>query len=214
MTGTRENILDASLRLFSRDGYEAVSVSMIAAELGVTKGALYRHFKNKRDIFDCLVAKMYQIDAERSVRYGVPDVSYEACPAAYRNVALNHIWDFTMAQFTFWTEDDFACQFRRMLILEQYRNAEMAELYQNCVVAGPVAYMEHIFAELISDGVIRQEDPKQLALAFYAPLFLLISMFDHRGGAASLQALLQVHIDQFFRHYSSEESRKHYHESH
>ena len=42
--------------LFARDGYEAVSVSMIAGELGITKGALYRHYKNKQDIFDSIVS--------------------------------------------------------------------------------------------------------------------------------------------------------------
>ena len=52
MANTKENILVTALRLFAQDGYEAVSVSKIAGELGMTKGALYRHYKNKRDIFD------------------------------------------------------------------------------------------------------------------------------------------------------------------
>ena len=38
--------------------------------------------------------------------------------------------------------------FRRMLTLEQYRNAEMAELYSQCIVEGPVSYMEDLFREL------------------------------------------------------------------
>jgi len=37
-----------ALHLFARDGYEAVSVSQIAGELDMTKGALYRHYKSKR----------------------------------------------------------------------------------------------------------------------------------------------------------------------
>ena len=41
-----------------QDGYEAVSVSQIAGELDMTKGALYRHYKSKRDIFDCIVQRM------------------------------------------------------------------------------------------------------------------------------------------------------------
>ena len=44
MENTKENILLAALHLFARDGYEAVSVSQIAGELGITKGALYRHY--------------------------------------------------------------------------------------------------------------------------------------------------------------------------
>ena len=55
MTDTKERILESALRLFARDGYEAVSVSMIAGELGMTKGALYKHYKSKRDIFDSIV---------------------------------------------------------------------------------------------------------------------------------------------------------------
>ena len=60
MADTKENILMAALHLFARDGYEAVSVSQIAGELDITKGALYRHYKSKRDIFDCIVERMEQ----------------------------------------------------------------------------------------------------------------------------------------------------------
>lgn len=62
MTGTKEKILRTALRLFAQYGYEAVSVSAIAGELGITKGALYRHYKNKRDIFDSIVERMCRMD--------------------------------------------------------------------------------------------------------------------------------------------------------
>ncbi|WP_235674292.1 TetR/AcrR family transcriptional regulator [Clostridioides difficile] len=41
MSDTKENILKIALHLFAVNGYEAVSVSMIAEALGMTKGALY-----------------------------------------------------------------------------------------------------------------------------------------------------------------------------
>ena len=40
MGNRKEEILIAALNLFARDGYEAASVSQIAGELGMTKGAL------------------------------------------------------------------------------------------------------------------------------------------------------------------------------
>ena len=43
MTDTKEKILETALKLFAKDGYEAVSVSDIEDELGITKGALYKH---------------------------------------------------------------------------------------------------------------------------------------------------------------------------
>ena len=91
MTDTKENILMTALYLFARDGYEAVSVSAIAGELGMTKGALYRHYKNKRDIFDSIVERMYQIDAQRSQAYEVPKEKYEIEPEAYKPGCLDKI---------------------------------------------------------------------------------------------------------------------------
>ena len=118
MSDTREKILMTALHLFARDGYEAVSVSTIAGELGMTKGALYKHYKNKRDIFDSIVERMYQIDSQRAKKYEVPQVKYEIQPNAYKNQSVEKIMDFTIAQFIFWTEDDFASDFRKMLTLE------------------------------------------------------------------------------------------------
>lgn len=46
-----EKILIVALHLFARDGYETVYVSRIAGELDMTKGALYRHNKRKREAY-------------------------------------------------------------------------------------------------------------------------------------------------------------------
>ena len=91
MSDTKEKILLTALRLFARDGYEAVSVSAIAGELGMTKGALYKHYKNKRDIFDHIVARMFQVDAERSRQYEVPEEQFDQSPEAYEAVSLENI---------------------------------------------------------------------------------------------------------------------------
>ena len=145
MGDTKEKILMTALRLFAKDGYEGVSVRNIAEELGMTKGALYRHYKNKRDIFDCIVERMIQVDAERAQQYEMPVEQYDSVPDSYGNTSLEDIQKYTIEQLKFWTEDAFASQFRRMLTLEQYRSTEMAELYSQCIVAGPVAYMEDLF---------------------------------------------------------------------
>ena len=70
MANRKEEILIVALHLFARDGYEAVSVSQIARALVITKGALYRHFKSKRDIFDCIVQRMEQGDSEQAADDG------------------------------------------------------------------------------------------------------------------------------------------------
>lgn len=193
MADTKENILMTSLHLFARNGYEAVSVSTISGELGMTKGALYKHYKNKRDIFDSIVERMYKIDAERSVQYKVPD--------GLKNEGIAVSWDtvkqFTVAQYKFWTEDDFAQNFRKMLTLEQYRNEEMAKLYQSCIAAGPVAYMENIFSQMMADGNMKRADSKLLATEFFAPMYLLIGISDHSENKEQNLELLNRHIERF-----------------
>lgn len=72
MGNRKEEILIVALQLFARDGYEAVSVSQIAGELDMTKGALYCHYKSKRDIFDCIVQCMEQQDGEQATEYDMP----------------------------------------------------------------------------------------------------------------------------------------------
>ncbi|HZQ81544.1 MAG TPA: helix-turn-helix domain-containing protein [Gaiellaceae bacterium] len=47
---TRNRILDVALELFNDQGYDATSLREIAERLGVTKAALYYHFKSKADI--------------------------------------------------------------------------------------------------------------------------------------------------------------------
>lgn len=201
MADTREKILMTALQLFAKDGYEAVSVRTIAEELGMTKGALYRHYKNKRDIFDCIVKRMIQIDAQRAREYHMPDEGYDSKPDAYGNTTLQSIQEYTIEQFRFWTEDEFASCFRKMLTLEQYRNEEMAELYSQCIVAGPVTYMEDLFRELIQKGVLKAENPRQLAVDYYAPLFLLICTYDKTGKNEDYATILRNHTEHFMKSY-------------
>ena len=167
-----------ALELFARDGYEAVSVRNIAEKLDITKGALYRHFKSKRDIFDSIVARMIEIDAERARNHSMPEETYSMGAEPYKQTSTESILEFTREQYSFWTEDEFAVRFRRMLTLEQYRNEEMARLYSQCIVRGPVEYMTDLFHELIKKGELAQGDPAELAVEYCGPFFLLISMYD------------------------------------
>ncbi len=63
---TKERILEEALKLFSQSGYMGTSMNDIAAELGVTKAALYKHYKSKQEILESIVERMNQMDAERA----------------------------------------------------------------------------------------------------------------------------------------------------
>ena len=199
MPDTKESILFAALRLFARDGYEAVSVSAIAGELGMTKGALYKHYKNKRDIFDSIFERVYQEDVVQAKKYGVPEEEFDKAPLAFRNTSMQQLKNFIEAAFRMWLEEELARNFRKMLTLEQYRSPEMGAMYRLCV--GQVDYIEDLFREMIEQGVLKRDDPKLLALEFLAPYHFLINMAMTEvspdiGEAANL---LTAHIERFIK---------------
>lgn len=181
MIGTKERILLTALRLFAAEGYEAVSVGDIAGELGITKGALYRHYRNKRDILDSILARMERGDAAQAQAHDLPEGTPEEMEEAYRAATVDDIIAFSKSMFRYWTQDDFAARFRRLLTLEQYRDAEMGRLYQQYLASGPLNYVADLFAGL---GIAR---PREEAAGLYAPMFLMYSVYD---GAADKGAVL------------------------
>ena len=48
---TKANILRSALEFFLKNGYEKTSLNQIAREVGITKPAIYHHFKNKDELF-------------------------------------------------------------------------------------------------------------------------------------------------------------------
>ena len=193
MCTTKEKILLTSLKLFAQDGYEAVSISKISGELGMAKSALYKHYKNKRDIFDSIINRMDELDYERAREYNMPEGNMDEIIKGYRKISIDKIRIYTEVQFKHWTEEEFPSLFRRMLTLEQYRNQEMADLYQKYLVSGPIDYMTYLFAGITG----KKEEAKQLAIEFYGPIFLMYSLYDNKREEDDLADMLKKHVDRF-----------------
>lgn len=190
---TKERILEEALKLFSQSGYKGTSMNDIAARLGVTKAALYKHYKSKQEILDSVVSKMNELDKERVKQYEMPEGDMEEVIAGYKETAFDKIKMFTKVQFLHWTEEEFPCCFRKMLTLEQYREPQMAALYQNYLAEGPLAYIKTLFAGLLGDT----EKARQVALDFYGPIFLLYSIYDGAEDKQQVVTLLEQHIEHF-----------------
>ena len=182
MSNRKEEILIVALHLFARDGYEAVSVSQIAGELDMTKGALYRHYKSKRDIFDSIVKRMEQQDSEQARENEVPEESIEKTPEEYQNVSFDDFVEYSKSMFEYWTEDDFASSFRKMLTIEQFRSEEMQKLYQQYLVSGPTEYVKDLFKNM------KIINPEENAIKFYANMFFYYSMYDGAADKAKVKS--------------------------
>lgn len=56
---TRHAILDAAELVFQENGVSHTSLAEIAAAAGVTRGAIYWHFRNKADLFDAMIQRVF-----------------------------------------------------------------------------------------------------------------------------------------------------------
>ena len=189
MSNRKEEILIVALHLFARDGYEAVSVSQIAGELDMTKGALYRHYKSKRDIFDSIVKRMEQQDSEQARENEVPEESIEKTPEEYQNVSFDDFVEYSKSMFEYWTEDDFASSFRKMLTIEQFRSEEMQNLYQQYLVSGSAGYVKDLFKNM------KIKDPEENAVKFYANMFFYYSLYDGAADKAKAKCQFEQMLD-------------------
>ena len=80
---TKERILKIALELFAEKGYLGTSMSDIANRLGITKGALYKHYTGKQEILDSIVERMNQMYYERAQEYEMPETQPDGFAEAY-----------------------------------------------------------------------------------------------------------------------------------
>ena len=190
---TKKRILEEALRLFAKNGYLGTSMNDIARQLGVTKAALYKHYTSKQEILDSIVNRMDSLDYERGKKYEMPQGDSEPVIKGYREADTDKIKQITKVQFLHWTEEEFSNCFRKVLMLEQYRDETMAALFQKYLVSWPVSYMETIFKGLTG----KEADARQLALDFYGPIFLMYSQYDAADEKEEIIKMLELHVEHF-----------------
>ena len=88
---TKEKILEEALKLFAQSGYMGTSMNDIASKLGVTKAALYKHYKSKQEILDSIIEKMNELDIARVKQYEMPEGDLEKVTAEYKETAFDKI---------------------------------------------------------------------------------------------------------------------------
>lgn len=196
---TKERIVETALELFAKKGYLGTSMNDIAKQLGFTKAALYKHYTSKQEILNRIVERMNEMDYERAKQFEMPGGNLTEIVAAYQKTPIEKVRAYSKAQFLHWTEEDFSSRFRKMLTLEQYRDPEMAQLYQKYLATGPVDYMAAIFRGLTDS----EEAAQHLALEFYGPMFLLYSVSDSGAEQEQVLSLLDAHIDRFIHQMES-----------
>ena len=202
---TKSRILDASLTLFSEKGYHSVSVAQIADAVGIKAPSLYKHYKSKRDIFDAILLEMqtrYETQAS-SLNMNGSNATDDA--AIFSSVSEVSLIQMGIGLFTYFLHDDYVCRFRK---IERFHDAELATLYTKQYTDDPLSYQSQILSMLGACGLFRTANADVMALHFYAPLYLLLTLCD-REPEREQEALrlLEQHIKQFNLIYKKENTQ-------
>lgn len=190
---TKARIMEEALKLFAQTGYSGASMSDIAGRLGITKAALYKHYEGKQDILNSIINRMEQMDLEHARAFEMPEETSEKDADSYQKITMDRICSYTKAMFSYWTEEVFSSDFRKMLTLEQYRDPSMNRLFHQYLAAGPANYMKDIFRPLADS----EEEAERMAMDFYGPVFLLYSLYDQAADKQAVMKLLNQHLEQF-----------------
>ena len=206
---TRQRILDQALELFSKHGYDAVSVGEIAKAVGIKAPSLYNHFPGKRAIFDAIVestAAQYEADTDK-IDIHVQNVQKDI--PIFTEITADALFEKVRQIFVYSLHDETISRFRRMMTLEQFRSPELTALYSERYVERILRYHAGIFRALIASGEICAEDPDALAMLYVTPVVTLIGICDRQPEReGECLEKLRTHVSLFFRMVHGGEDRR------
>lgn len=195
---TKQEILEASLELFSVQGFEATSIARIADAVGIRKASLYSHFENKQAILDELVKEVLEQYANHSIfaRKDWEKDSHNLPMTADEAVQM------IQGQIRYILHDPIISRARKMLVIEQFQNPELAELQTKQNYSDVMQYFTGMIKRLIQKGILNGDDPEIMAAQFCLPVSVWLELCDREPERESeVMELLSKHIRQFFRVY-------------
>lgn len=140
---TVEKILEVSLALFNEKGYEKTTIQDIVNALGMSKGAVYHHFKSKDEIIEALSERCYHNDTQMELLRNASDkTGIEKLRAIiYRQIQNEEKKQIDTISINLWKNPKIF----------------MSGMAENLSVNSQI--VERILEEGMADGSIRQQDP-------------------------------------------------------
>jgi len=205
---THEKIWREALNLFSVKGFEAVSVRDIAGAVGIKESSLYNHYKNKQDIFDTIIRECWSRTDEQfhSIALLGDDRQWaadEQTVGLYADITPEQLTELALHIFDYIFTDETNVKMRRMLTLEQYRSDYLTQAFRQTSFDAALDYQSALFAGLMHAGSFVEADPYMVAMAFFAPIFLIFYKYDNtEQGLQDAREMFKRHLSHFIKMYS------------
>jgi AcrR family transcriptional regulator len=143
---TMQRLLVVARKAFAEQGFAATSLDSLAAEAGLTRGALHHHFGNKAGLFEAVLRR---IDSEIDAAL---DLEWEAEPDKWR--AFRNCYHRYLAEALDPT--------RRRIMFDDAQSVLGAKAYEILMDEGLGALIEDL-RRLIAEGRVAPNDPEALA---------------------------------------------------
>ncbi len=171
MMNTKEKIFNVSLELFSKKGYDSVSLREIAEEVGIKKSSIYSHYSSKEailmDIFNQFTSS-FELDDENielsdnNPLLKNPEAFYHAGSEAMKNML------FQEPNLKIW----------KLILIQMHHNETIRLFFQNEILVKPLEFWKGLFTILKEKGIIHKNyNPELLAKQYYSfPIYLLLDI--------------------------------------
>ena len=200
---TKQEILEAALDLFSVHGFEATSISQIASAVGIRKASLYSHFESKQAILDAIVKDVLEQYAAHSI-FARADWENPSDTMEKQAQDSDTATQMLLGQIRYILHDPHISKARKMLVMEQFQNPELAKLQTKQNYTDVMQYFTGLVKYLIGNGVFAGEDPEIMAAQLCLPISTWINLCDREPDRETeVMELVSRHIQQFFRVYRS-----------
>lgn len=186
---TKEKILDAALVSFSENGYQGTNLRELAAGMGLSKSALYKHYASKEEIRNAVLDRM---EAYYDERFG----SSENMPPIPESA--DELFAVTIRMLRFTMHDERVILMRRFLLTEQFRDERVKRLATLHFLTGTKDIFARLFAGMMEKGILGRGDPDMLALAFTAPITSLIHYCDREP---DMEPEIMEQIEAYIRYF-------------
>ena len=199
---TKLEILDTALELFSVQGFEATSLSQIADAVGIRKASLYSHFESKQAILDALIKDVLEQYGAHSI-FARTDWEKAAGDLPLTPDAAVHM---ILGRIRYILHDPSISRARKMLVIEQFQNPELAKLQTKQNYSDVLQYFTGLVKQLIRQGGLAENDPEIMAAQFCLPISVWINLCDREPDREpEIMELVDKHIRQFFKVYQTKE---------
>ena len=170
-TQTKDKIFDTALDLFSKKGYDSVSVRTIASEVGIKESSIYNHYSSKKDILMSILNyfeeyfKGNPLDDEniRKLLEENPEEFYHQGSEMFKQQIF----------------EEKILKIMKLIFVQMYQIDEVMEFFLREILGGSTDFWSDVFEILIQKNVIGSDcNPNKLAEMYFGfSMFKLWEIF-------------------------------------